>query len=91
MQFLSINKFKSKTWIIKKRNIWILVNFEDNTKNVMIESDTEFVIEKSIVDKWNTTIGDQKQHKLFLEPSIYITSLNSNDAVNEEDSSDEEL
>lgn len=57
----------------------------------MIESDTEFVIEKSIVDKWNTTIGDQKQHKLFLEPSIYITSVDSNDAVNEEDSSDEEL
>ena len=54
------------------------MNYEDNTKNVMMESDTEFVIEKSIVYKWNTTIGDQKQHKLFLEPSIYITSVDSN-------------
>lgn len=54
------------------------MNYEDNTKNVMMESDTEFVIEKSIVYKWNTTIGDQKQQKLFLEPSIYITSVDSN-------------
>lgn len=54
------------------------MNYEDNTKNVMMESDTEFVIEKSIVNKWSTTIGDQKQHKLFLEPSIYITSVDSN-------------
>ena len=59
-------------------------------ENVINDLDTDFVIEVSIVGRWNTAVVDHKQQVLFPKNTFDITNVNSNDAVVEGESSDNE-
>ena len=68
--------------------MWILVNSQVVKFMHLdsIESDNEDDIENAMIDQ----IQNYKQHILVPEPSIHITSIGNDDAVVEEDLSDEE-
>lgn len=46
----------------------------DCIENFLNDSDEEFVIEESVVDRSNIAVSDQKQSVLVPETSIYIAS-----------------
>ena len=94
LTFLNINKFTS-FWLLedqKMENVnkkWRKYRNVD-IENVINDSDTDFVLEVSIVGQWNTAVVDHKQHVLFPKNTFDITNVNSNDAVVEGESSDNE-
>ena len=94
LTFLNINKFTS-FWLLedqKMENVnkkWRKYRNVD-IENVINDSDTDFVLEVSIVGQWNTAVVDHKQHVLFPKNTFDITNVNSNDAVVEGEWSDNE-
>ena len=94
LTFLNINKFTS-FWLLEDQKMeyvnkkWRKYRNVD-IENVINDSDTDFVLEVSIVGQWNTAVVDHKQHVLFPKNTFDITNVNSNDAVVEGESSDNE-